>query len=82
MTGLKTVILDKINRYEAVVGVIGLGYVGLPWQWKWRRRAIVPLALMSSGKGRYGKRRAELYRRHCGQYAEGGRGGGHALRNL
>lgn len=30
MTGLKTVILDKINRYEAVVGVIGLGYVGLP----------------------------------------------------
>ena len=30
MTGLKTVILDKISRCEAVVGVIGLGYVGLP----------------------------------------------------
>ena len=30
MTGLTTVILDKISRCEAVVGVIGLGYVGLP----------------------------------------------------
>ena len=30
MTGLKTVILDKISRCEAGVGVIGLGYVGLP----------------------------------------------------
>ena len=45
---IKETLLKKINNREIIVGVVGLGYVGLPLAVEKAKAAIKPSALTSN----------------------------------
>ena len=75
-------IIRKIHDRSIKIGIIGLGYVGLPLAVSFARKGIQCARLREEREeGRIGQRREELYRRHQGRGVHCHRKGREALRD-